>query len=297
MILVVGARGRLGGLVARRLLAEGRAVRAMSRTPRALDALASAGAEVVAGDLRDMSSLMRACEGMDAVVSAAHAFDSKGDNTPRTVDGQGIGQLIEAARAAHVGHVVLLSIHGARADHPIDIYRYKYMAEQALKSSGLSYTIIRPTVFMELWLGLIAEPMLKRGQAMIFGRGVNPINFVSVTDVARFVQSGLFDPQARGLTIDVGGPENLSLSEVVTLIERVIGRQVKRQTIPLLVMRAMAVLMRPVNPAFGRQVAAGVLMDTQDMTLDPTQTLQRFPGPLRRMEEVARSQLEGANPA
>src|SRR6185437_9726545 len=137
MILVVGARGRLGGLVTRRLLAEGHTVRAMSRTPGKLADLAHAGAEVVAGDLRDSASLMRACQGIDTVLNAAHAFDSQGDNTPHTVDERGGRQLIEAARSTSVNHVVMMSIHGARADHPIDLFRCKYATEQALKTSGL----------------------------------------------------------------------------------------------------------------------------------------------------------------
>jgi uncharacterized protein YbjT (DUF2867 family) len=297
MILVVGARGRLGGLVTRRLLAQGHAVRAMSRTPGKLAELAHAGAEVVEGDLRDEASLVRACQGIEAVLSAAHAFDSQGENTPQTVDERGGRHLIEAARATGVAHVVMMSIHGARADHPIDLFRCKFATEQALKSSGLSYTILRPTAFMELWLTIIAEPMLKRGQALIFGRGRNPINFVSVDDVARFTLIGLLDSQARGLTIEVGGPENLSLEQVVELIERVTGRAVKKQRIPLPAMRAMRLLMRPINPAFSRQIATGAYMDTHDSTFDPTQLLQRFPGSLRRMEEVAHSQLAVASPA
>ncbi len=57
MILIVGASGRLGGAVARRLLAEGQPVRAMSRAPAKLEDLQALGAEVVAGDLRDPDSL------------------------------------------------------------------------------------------------------------------------------------------------------------------------------------------------------------------------------------------------
>ncbi len=298
MILVVGASGRLGGLVARRLLAEGKPVRALSRTPSKLAELSKAGAEVVVGDLRDRASLLRACEGADSVLSAAHAFDSKGDNTPHTVDDLGGRQLIQAAQSAGVRHVTMVSIYGARPDHPIDLFRCKFGVEQALRASGLSHTILRPTAFMELWLSIIAAPMLARGQAMIFGRGVNPINFVSVKDVARFALIGLLDPQARGLTIEVGGPENLSLEQFVAIIERATGRAVKKRHIPLPVMRAMSALLRPINPAFSRQVATAALMDTQDMTFDPAPTLERFPGSLVRLEEIARSQVgDIASPA
>lgn len=291
MILIVGASGRLGSLVARQALERGVPVRAMSRTPAKLEALRAAGVEVVAGDLRDPASLARACAGVEKVMSAAHAFDGTGGNTPRTVDDLGGRSLIAAASAAGVRHMVMMSIHGAHMDHPIDLFRAKAETEQTLRSSGLGYTILRPTAFMELWLDIIATPMLKQGQAMIFGRGVNPINFVSVQDVARFARIGLDDPQARGETIELGGPENLSLMDVVQMIERVTGRVVSKRHIPLPAMRAMALLARPLNPAFTRQSAAGVMMDTQDMRFDPAPTLARYPGELRRMEDVARERF------
>jgi NADH dehydrogenase len=293
MILIVGASGRLGGAVARRLLADSQPVRAMSRTPEKLAALSDAGAEVVVGDLLDAASLQRACQGVESVFSAAHAFDGKGANTPHTVDDAGVRRLIAAAQAAGVERFTLMSILGARADHPVDLFRAKYLAEQMLKASGLSATILRPSAFMELWLSIIAEPMLKQGRAMIFGRGQNPINFVSVDDVAHFALIALRDPQARGLTIEMGGPDNVSLTEMVTIIERATGKTARRQHIPLVGLRAMSVLARPLKPAFARQAAAAAYMDTHDMTFDPSAILQRFPMILRRMEDVAHSQFGG----
>lgn len=291
MILIIGASGRLGGAVARRLLASGTPVRALSRTPQALTALEQAGAEVVFGDLRDSRTLAPALQGADAVLYAAHAFNSSRKNTSRQVDDSGVRQLIEAAKLAKTQRFVFTSIHGARPEHPVDVFRYKYAAEQALRASGLSYTILRPTAFMELWLTIMSEPMRKKGQALIFGRGVNPINFVSVEDVARFAVIGLEDPHARGLTIEVGGPENLSLTQVVATIERVMGQTYNKRHIPLPIMRAMALLTRPFFPFFSRQTTSAVVMDTTDMTLDPTPTLALFPGELSRMEDVARHQL------
>jgi NADH dehydrogenase len=289
MILIVGASGRLGTAVARRLLAAGQPVRAMSRMPAKLGELRALGAEVVAGDLRDPESLAHACQGAEMVLAAAHAFDSKGDNIPLAIDDAGNRQLIDAARAAGVQHFVLTSIMGARDDHPVDLLRAKYRAEQHLRASGLSYTMLRPTAFMELWAALIGEPIVRQGKTMIFGRGTNPINFVSVEDVARFALIALADPRARNQIIEIGGPENLSLLRIAATFERVTGRTASKQHIPLPVMRVMAVLMRPVKPAFARQIQMGVIMDTTDMTFDPGPTLARFPMELTRLEDVVRA--------
>ncbi|HEU5440291.1 MAG TPA: SDR family oxidoreductase [Ktedonobacterales bacterium] len=288
MILIVGARGRLGSTVARRLLAEGKPVRAMSRTPRQLDELRALGAEVVAGDLRDSASLAAACQGVDAVLAAAHAFDGKGTNVPTTVDDAGNRALIDAARAAGVRHFVLTSILTTREDHPVDLFRIKAVAERHLRASGLSFTILRPTAFMELWWTVIGAPVLRGKKALIFGRGANPINFVSVENVADLAVTALTDPAAANSVIEIGGPENLTLVEVARLVERAMGRTTGEQHIPLGMMRVMRVLSRPFNPAFSRQVAAGIFMDTHDMTFDPSATLARFPMRLIRMEEVVR---------
>lgn len=288
MILIVGASGRLGSTIARRVLAEGKPVRAMSREPSKLAALDALGADVVAGDLRDPASLARACQGVHVVFAAAHAFDGKGNNNPATVDEDGNRNLIAAAQAAGVRHVVFTSIRGVRPDHPVDLFRHKYAAEEALRASGLSCTILRPTAFMELWATIIAEPIVRRGTALIFGRGTNPINFVSVEDVAHVATLGLEGPDARNRTIEIGGPENLSMLDAVQIIERVTGRTARRRHIPRAAMWTVRALTRPINPAFSRQIRMGIFMDTEDMTFDPAALLTHYPLRLARLEDVVR---------
>lgn len=285
MILLVGASGRLGQVVAQHLLAQGKLVRAMTRTPAKLENLKHQGAAVVGGDLRDPDSLARACQGVEQVVVAAHALVGKGDNTPQAVDAAGHRQLIDAAKAAGVKHVVLLSVLGAGPEAPLEFLRIKYRTEEYLRASGLSFTILRSAAFMDLWGHLIGQPILEQGKTTIFGRGANPINFVAVEDVARFVLIALDDPRARNRTIEVGGPENLTFNQVADLFEQVRGPEAKKRHMPLLVMRLMAHLMPLINPALGRQIGAGVYMDTADLRYDMTETLQTFPFPLTRWEE------------
>lgn len=292
MILIVGASGRLGGLVARHLLADGKPVRAMSRKPDTLMELQRFGAEVVRGDQRDPQSLAAACQGVDSIFTATHAFTGKGDNGPRAVDDAGNRNLIDAARTAGVDHFMFTSVMGARSDSPVDMFRYKYATEQYLRASRLSYTILRPAAFMETWAHVLGDPIAKNGRAMVFGRGTNPINFVSTDDVARLAILALGDPRARGKVIEIGGPENITEIRFVQLIQQATGRTGKIQRIPLPMMRLMGVVTQPINPAFSRQSLAGVLMDTEDMTFDPTETLKLFPMRLTHLEEVLHHQFE-----
>jgi len=294
MILIVGASGRLGSVVAERLLAQGKEVRVMTRTPLNLAHLKRQGAEVVRGDLRDPASLLHACQGVEQVLTAAHALDGKGDNNPHTVDDMGNRQLIDAAKAAGVKHFVFVSILGAKADAPEEFFRIKYHTEEYLRESSLSFTIIRPSAFMDLWAQFIGQPILEQGKTTIFGRGNNPINFVSVEDLARFVCAAVEDPGTGKRVIEVGGPENLTLNQVAEIFERASGRVAKKRHVPLLVMRVMSILLQPVNPALSRLIRLGILMDTANLRYDMTETAHAFGIQLTRMEEIARRATRSA---
>ncbi len=129
---------------------------------------------------------------------------------------------------------------------------------------------------METWVKLVGEPLIKTGATRIFGRGTNPINFVSVFDVARFVELAVVDPALREVLVEVGGPENLSMRQFVQTIETVTGRRGTTRSVPLPLMRLMAVLMRPLNPMLARQIQAGVVMDTSDMTFEASERRRRY---------------------
>ncbi len=287
MILIVGASGRLGSVVAARLLAQGKAVRAMTRNPLNLAHLKQQGAEVVSGDLRNPASLINACRGVEQVLAAAHALTGSGDNNPHTVDDAGNRQLIDAAKTAGVKHFVFVSVQGASPDSPLEFFRIKYRTEEYLRASGLSFTILRPSAFMDLWAQLVGQPIVEQGKTTIFGCGTNPINFVAVEDVARFVRIALEDSRARNRVIEVGGPGNLTLNQVAEVFERASGRQAKKRHIPLPMMRVMAILMQPIHPALSRQIRAGIYMDTANLRYDMTETANAFGIQLTSLEEVA----------
>jgi uncharacterized protein YbjT (DUF2867 family) len=288
MILIVGASGRLGSVVAQRLLAQGKPVRVMTRTPLNLAHLQQQGAEVVSGDLRKPASLMSACQGVEQVLAAAHALTGKGDNNLHTVDDVGNRQLIDAAKVIGVKHFVFMSVLGASPDAPLEFFRIKYRTEEYLRASGLSFTILRPNAFMDLWAQLVGQPIVEQGKTTIFGRGNNPINFVAVEDVARFVCAALEDPGAGNRVIEIGGPENLTLNQLAEIFEHVSGRQAKKRHVPLLMMRAMSILMQPVNPALSRLIRLGVFMETANLCYDMTETARAFGIQLTTLEQVAR---------
>jgi len=289
MILIAGGTGTLGTEVVRLLTARGLEVRILTRDPARAEHERGELVEIVSGDVQDARAVERATAGAQTVISAIQGFGGATPAGPQAVDRRGNTNLIQAAKEGETDHFILLSIQGAVPDHPMELIRMKYLAEQELKASGLTWTIIRPTAYMETWGTLIGEPLLKTGRTRIFGSGNNPINFVSAHDVARFVELAVVDPAMRDEVVEVGGPENLSMEQVAQTFEAVTGKKGKASHVPLAMMRLMSVIMRPVNPTLARQIHAGVVMDTYDFSFDPSETIRRYPSiPLTSLAEVVR---------
>ena len=253
MILVAGGTGRLGSLVVAELAAAGLSVRVLTRDPSRARHLASA-AEVAVGDVRDRGSVERAVSGATLVVSAVHGFAGSGRVTPDSVDRRGNANLVDAA-AATGADVVLVSAIGASADSPMELFRAKFDAEQHLHASGAASTVVRASAFVELWAEIMAKPI-------VLGRGENPINFVSVHDVAAVVAHAAVDAGWRGRTFEVGGPGNLTFRELAALLQDVRGDDRTVRHVPRAVLRALS--------PFLRKPRAALVMDTVDMTFDAT---------------------------
>lgn len=294
MYLIIGATGNLGSTAARVLLNASKSVRALTRTPEKAEALKKLGAEVVVGDVRDSQSLVTACKSIKKIFAASHSFEGKGRSSPKVVDGLGNRNLIDAAKGAGVEHFVFTSALGVHPDHPVDFFRIKYQTEQYLKMSGLSYTILRPAAFMESWVEMIAQPMLKTGKATIFGSGKNPVNYVAVADVALFAQIGLENPAAKNQTIEIGGPQDFSTEQIIEIIEQNTGKIAKRNYTPIAVMKIMKILIRPFNPVMSRMITAGINFDTTDQTFDMSETLKKYPMQLTKLEDYVRERYTSA---
>jgi len=111
-----------------------------------------------------------------------------------------------------------------------------------------------------------SDEILKK--PLVFGRGENPINFVSVKDVAAVVERAVTDPRLRGEVLEVGGPTNTTFNELAEVLQDVRGRHAKVRHVPRVVLRAMA----PIN----RQPRAALAMDSIDMTFDALAAREAF---------------------
>jgi uncharacterized protein YbjT (DUF2867 family) len=264
MILVVGGTGTLGKRLVPRLVERGERVRVLVRhtngsMPEAV--------EQIVGDISDTEAVNRAVAGASTVVCAVSGFGGIGGANPRSVDGLGTRALIAAAAEAGVERFVLVSVFHARADHPNELQREKYQSEQALQASGIPWTILRPSPSIERWIWVVGENVPAGGKALVLGKGENPLNLVSAEDVASVVVDAATGASPPGRVIDVAGPEDVTLLDIVDRFAAALGRPVPVRKVPPAALRAMSVLARPFAPARAWQARATAVMDSTDMAI------------------------------
>lgn len=232
--LVVGATGLLGGRVCKELAAQGKPVAGMVRSAgdEKVAALKEAGVELIEGDLKDPTSLQRACAGRTAVISTASASLSRqAGDTIQSVDLDGQKRLIDAAKAAGVGKFVYISFSSnMTTDGPVTAAKRE--VEQYLQGSGIDYTILRCGFLMEVMVAPLVGFDYANGKAVVYGSGENALSLLSMDDVARMVALCLDSPEASNASIEFGGAQAVTLHDVVRAFEEVRGQPFEMQHVP-----------------------------------------------------------------
>ena len=296
LTLVIGATGSLGTEICRRLASAGKPFRAMVRStsdPAKKETLRRLGGKLVEGDLKDRASLGRACAGTAAVITTPTAILSRqqGD-TFDSVDLRGQMQLIDAAAGAKVGHFVFVSVSGnllKHGDNPL--LAAKQVVENHLRQSGLTYTILRPTFFTEIWLSPHLGFDFANAKATIYGSGENKISYISLHNVAEFAVAALSNPAARNAVLELGGPETLTQLEVVRIFEQIAGRAFEKQFVSEDALHARkAAATNPVERTFADLAIAAARGERIDMG----ETFQKFSVYPRLVREHAKTVMHDA---
>ena len=295
MILMVGATGVVGGMIARRLLEEGKEVRVLMRRDSpssqlvqqglatSAEELIEAGAQPVYGDLRDRASLDATVEGVETVITTANSAMRGGADDPKSVDLEGNRNLIEAARDAGVEHFIFVSLLGADLNHPDPFVQAKAQSESTLRESGMEYTILAPEAFMEVWPAMVVGmPALQGRPVTLVGEGRRRHSFISNRDVAAFAVAAVDYSAARNQYLAIGGPEPLSWRDVVVTYERVLGRSIPVEFV------AMG---EPVPGLPEPMPALLAGMETYDSEVEMEDTSSTFDVPLTRLETFVREQV------
>jgi uncharacterized protein YbjT (DUF2867 family) len=257
-VLVAGATGQLGGAIARKLIAAGIPVRALARSAEKLAPLKAAGAEVVAANLLDLSKVTEACRGISQIVSTVNNNMGKGATSPMKIDVSAHQNLCAAARNTGVKRVMYVSFRGVTSGETVDIFRVKWYIEDLIRRSGLPHVMLRPSAFMDVWIDTVFAPDIrKKGVATIFGDGSSVMNYVAVEDVAEYAMKIVQRDDVKNENVDVGGPSDKSINDVVSLIERRLGSKGKRRHMPVALLSVLPPLIRPFNEVTARLISLG----------------------------------------
>lgn len=232
MDLVVGATGDLGGRITRRLLEEGGQVRVLVRDTSDIGPLKAAGADLAFGDLKELVTVDSACQGVDRIISTATGASRGGEDSVDAVDRQGHATLLRCAENAGVSRFVYVSATGFNTDSPVDLARAKASTAEAIRSSGFSYTILHPTLFMESWIAFVVGAQIRKGDTVqVIGDPARKYGFVAIQNVADLVLSVLDHPDALRADIPLSAG-SCSYQQIVAWIAKAIDRDLQVHSLP-----------------------------------------------------------------
>lgn len=316
-ILVVGATGQLGTAVVDRLRAAGQRVRALVR-PASPREFSSEGVELAFGDLRELESLVAACQGMSTVVATANAVVPRDKGTFGEVEDTGYSNLLDACRAENVRRIIFMSVVPTPYDQSVTTFRLKREIEEKIRRSGLAHSIFRGDFFMDDWFALMGSSIPlrgatahtlrrpfwfargfmsfagtsidRRGIALVPGNGQARHTPVALDDVAAILSAAAAAPETgENLIENLGGPEILSWDDIAAIFQRVLGKPLKKLHTPARVYRIAADVLETLSPPAGNLMAMSWVAAICDTAFDGKPLAERFGVKLTTAEEFLRA--------
>ena len=226
MILITGATGTVGSEVVKRLSAQGIQARALTRDLGKVDADQCPNVEFVQGDFDDADSIRRACSGVEQAFLLSNSIER--------AEQQQIS-FVEAARKSGVRHLVKLSQLHAEANSPVRFLRYHAVVEAAIQATDLTFTFLRPNLYMQSLLNFAQS--IKEKSAFFAAAGEARISAVDVRDLADVAVAALTDSQHKNKSYSLTGPEALTFGEMADELSTTLGRTISFVDVPPEAMR------------------------------------------------------------
>ena len=291
--LVTGGTGFIGPKVVRALRDAGHDVRALVRNPAHGAAL---GCELAEGDMTDPASLRRAVDGCDAVVHLVAIITGRPGDFERVMT-EGTAELAGAAAAAGVRRFVLMSALGTSEQTKglVPYYRAKWAMERTVESSGIPYTIFRPSFVFGADGGALQQFLRIARLAPvtpIVGPGTQRLQPIWVDDVAAHFTAAVDLDAAAGRTFELGGPDIVDWNEFWARAKRALGQRRPSVHVPFWLLRQQARLLEllprpPVTRDQLKMLAAG-----DNVVTDPS-AREVFGLPLVPLDEQLRRATAG----
>ncbi|WP_161822942.1 SDR family oxidoreductase [Sporotomaculum syntrophicum] len=248
VILVTGGTGLVGSHLVRALVEKGYAVRCLVRTPQKAGEVLPAGVELFSGEINDPVLVRKACQGADQVIHLVAIIREHGNQTFECVNVEGTLNLVIAAGQAGVKQFIHMSALGA-CDDARYIYAYsKWRGEEAVRQSGLNWTILRPSIVYGRGFNFFnrlrqALKMFPKPFVPVPGRGDTLFQPIAVEDVVKCLVQVCDNPGMLGRIIEIGGPEHLSYVQMLDALLACLGEKRYKLYVPMPMMRLVVLLM------------------------------------------------------
>jgi NADH dehydrogenase len=226
--LIVGATGDVGSEAAKIAVEKGHHVKALVRNTSNRDKLGEAKnrIEFVEGDMFDRASLERAMEGIEAVIISIRLTEGekKKGRTYQDVEYNGVKNVVESAKKKGIKKIIHVSAGGVGPQCVSDMYQAKYQSEEAIRKSGIDYTIFRPSAMFKDFEAYHIPTVIKMG---VTNKWPSPIDFhmspLSHIDLAKCMVDALTNPTVLNKTLEIGGPDCITQAELLNMIAKEAG--------------------------------------------------------------------------
>ncbi len=243
MLLVTGATGFVGGHVVRRLRREGLQVRAVVRDLDRARAFKDLGVDVVPGDISDRASLERATAGAERVIHLVGIIQESPGATFKAVHVEGTRNLIDASKKSGVRHFFYQSALGARPGARSEYHKTKWEAEELVRASGISHTILRSSLIYgpgDKFTTRLSNIIKLSPVLPVIGSGKSKVQPIHIDDAVSCIVKIVTSDTFRNEIYEIGGPDQLTYEEVTTAIADAMGIKRPSVHVPLLFLKPMA---------------------------------------------------------
>src|SRR3989304_7971542 len=251
LIGVTGASGFVGSHLISGLLKEGYKVRALVRSEEKGGKLKEQGCEVASGDVRDLASLERAFQGVQAVIHLVAITREKGDTNFETVNRLGTKNVCEAMKKSGVSRLVYTSIVRAGPEVKSAYLRSKWAAEQEIRKTELDWTILRCSFIFGAGgnaLETLASMIRRLPIVPVLGDGKYKQQPIFVKDVVSCLIKSLEEDKTVRNVYEIGGPEPLEYNQILDAIGEALGKKRRKLHLPLAINRPLIAIGERILP-------------------------------------------------
>ena len=218
-VVLAGAYGNLGADILKRLVKDNHEVIALDLVERDLGISGNVTFKKI--DVTNPETLVGICDGADVVISTVGLTKTSATVTNYQIDYQGNLNLLNEAKKAGVKHFAYTSVIKAELAPKVPMLHAKYMFEEELKKSGLTWSIYRPTGYF-YDIVKVFKPMIEKGEVTLLGKKPVHANVISTEDLADFVVLHMLDDNKM---YNIGGKETYSYEEIANMCFEAAGKE------------------------------------------------------------------------